>query len=404
MSDSFGAELSRLRAERGLSLAQLARLVPCHRGYVAQLEHGDRRPSPVFARKLDEVLGAAGRLVAVASHQAVTTAGRPDFEDDELDAFELGRRATASDVSDATLAGLEQAVDRLAIAYQSTTPAVLLPDIRQHLRYVGQLIDSRATLGQRRRLLVVGGWLSLLAGTVDIDLQLRAAAYARLATAAALAGETGHREIAAWCFETRAWDALTEGHFKLAVDLSRAAQDNAPRSGSAFIQATAQEGRAWARLGEQDDAHNALARVEGLVSALQPPDQPEHHFHYDPTKQLAYTVTTLSWLTDPAAEHYAREVLARLESGRDGGFRPRRTATARLDLALVLVRAGNLDEAAGQALAALRSGYIVPSSAWRAAEVLRPVEAEGLDEGLALREAYESALARSSTSIRAMPA
>ena len=64
-----------------------------------------------------------------------------------------------------------------------------------------------------------------------------------------------------------------------------------------------------------------------------------------------YTVTALSWLGAAAAEGYAREVQARLESGRDGALRPRRIATARVDLALALVRVGNLDKAAGQATA-----------------------------------------------------
>jgi hypothetical protein len=132
-------------------------------------------------------------------------------------------------------------------------------------------------------------------------------------------------------------------------------------------------------------ASSRAARVALLV-----PDQPEHHYRYDPGKQLSYTVTTLAWIGDPAAEGYARDVLARLESGRDGGLRPRRTATARLDLALALVGVGNLDEAAGQALLALRSGRIVPSSAWRAAEILGAVEAAGLSDAADLREAYET--------------
>ena len=54
MPSPFGDELHRLRSERRLSLAQLATLVPCHRGYLAQIEHGDRRLSDDFARKLDE--------------------------------------------------------------------------------------------------------------------------------------------------------------------------------------------------------------------------------------------------------------------------------------------------------------------------------------------------------------
>ncbi len=115
---------------------------------------------------------------------------------------------------------------------------------------------------------------------------------------------------------------------------------------------------------------------------------PSINFRYDPAKQIAYTVTTLSWLADPAAEATAREVLTRLESGRDGGPRPRRVATAHLDLALALVRAGSLDDAAGHAIVALRSGRIVPSSAWRAAEILAAVDAAGLQETEELREAY----------------
>jgi len=382
----FGQELVRLRSERGLSLAQLAKLIPCHRGYISQLERGDRHPSPEFARKLDDVLGGGGTLAALAVRNPQSN----DAGDDEFDAFELARRASASDVGATVLIGLENAFDRLAVAYQNTAPSLLLPDVRHHLRYVGQLIDKRATLDQRRRLLVVGGWLSLLAATAEIDLRLRSAASARLTTAASLAEQTGHHEIAAWCLETRAWDALTEGQFRLAVDLSRGAQQVAPRDGSAFIQATAQEGRAWARLGERRETRNAIDRVERLASPLPVPDQPEHHYHYDPAKQLAYTVTTLSWIGDPAAEGYAREVLKRLESGRDGGVRPRRTATARLDLALVLVGNGNLDEAAGQALTALKSGRIVPSSAWRAAEILTAAESAGLSEAAELRAAYEA--------------
>ena len=375
--------------ERGLSLAGLAELVPCHRGYISQLEHGTRRPSVEFAQKLDEVLGAAGLLVELAKQGMQAPAGFAGA-DDELDAFELARRAAASDVGDIVLTGLEQAADRLAIGYQSTAPIVLLPEIRRHLDYVGQLLDKRATLGQRRRLLVVGGWLSLLAATVDIDLNLRPVAAARLDTATSLAEQAGHAEIVAWCLETRAWDALTERDYRRAADLSQAAQRVAPRDGSAFIQATAQEGRAWARLDDQRQARHALARVERLASPLPVPDQPEHHFRYDPAKQLAYSATILSWLADQAAENYTREVLARLESGSDGGTRPRRIATARLDLALTLAGLGNLDEAAGQTLAALKSGRIVSSSAWRADEIVTAVESHRLAEAAELREAYDA--------------
>jgi hypothetical protein len=56
---------------------------------------------------------------------------------------------------------------------------------------------------------------------------------------------------------------------------------------------------------------------------------------------------------------------------------------------LALTRVGNLDEAAGQTITALKSGRTVPSSVWRAAEILRPVEAAGLSEAAELREAVD---------------
>jgi tetratricopeptide (TPR) repeat protein len=225
--------------------------------------------------------------------------------DDEIAALELTRQATASEVGAATVEQVELAVDGLAVAYPGTPPGVLLARVRAHLGYVTGLLDRRTTFAEHGRLLVAGGWLSLLAATCLIDLQRRAAALAHLRTAAQIARETGHAEIAAWCLETRAWQYLTEGDYPRAADLAQAAQRTAPRGGSAVIQATAQEGRAWARLGAAPETRDALARTEALVSPLPMPDQPEHHYRYDPAKSDAYMATTLSWLGDPAAERYA---------------------------------------------------------------------------------------------------
>jgi hypothetical protein len=118
------------------------------------------------------------------------------------------------------------------------------------------------------------------------------------------------------------------------------------------------------------------------------PDQPEHHYRYDPAKSDAYVATTLSWLGDPAAECYARQVLARVETTLDGPPRPRRAATARLDLALALTATGRPDEAAAAAMDAVTSGLLVPSSYWRAKEVITAVDARGLPEAAQLRDAY----------------
>ncbi|MFC5820715.1 helix-turn-helix transcriptional regulator [Nonomuraea harbinensis] len=305
--------------------------------------------------------------------------------DDEWNALELSRRAAATEVGQDTLERLEAAVDDLAVAYHRTPPHELLVRVRRHLDYVSQLLDGKKTLIEHRRLLVTGGWLSLLAATCLIDLNRFPAARARLRTAAQLAKETEHREIAAWCLETEAWHVLIDGEYRRALTLTRAAQRVAPRGSSAYIQAAAQEGRAWARLGAARETREALNVVARLVAPLPTPDRPEHHYRYDPAKSDAYIATTLSWLGDSAAESYARAVLARLES--DGPSRPRRALAARLDLAHALLTA-KPDEAGHIALTALTNPHLVPSHHWRATEVIGALEARRAPEAKQLREAY----------------
>jgi tetratricopeptide (TPR) repeat protein len=312
--------------------------------------------------------------------------------DDEATALELARRVAASDVGDDTLTQLELAFDDLAVAYPATPPLELLKRLQVQLSYVASLIDARKTLDEHRRLIVVGAWLSLLAATVHVDLKQPIAATTRLRTAASLARHADHDEIRAWVFETEAWRRLTDGEYCRALELSRSAQELAPAGSSVAIQAIAQEGRAWARLGQPRESYAAIESVNKLVSPLKRPERPQHHYRYDPDKSVSYTATTLAWLGDPAAETYAREVIARVQPVQpheDVGKWPRRVATANLDLALALLVNNRLDEACDAAQRAIASGRVVPSSHWRAAEIVTAVEARQLPEASDLREAYQ---------------
>ena len=400
----LGKELAACRRAASLSQAQLARATAYSRSTIANVEVGRQQPPREFWQRCDSALGTGSRLASAydqlqeaALHRRGETARWFDSQrravvgrDDELEALELARLATASDLGNETLDRLEAAVDDLAVRYPVTPPTQLLDRVRQHLGFVGRLMDARMKLDEHRRLLVIGGWLSLLAATLHIDLRQLVVARARLATAASLARQTEHAEMYAWCFETQAWSVLTDGHYRRALRLSQVAQRLAPSGSSAHVQATAQEGRAWARLGQRGETYDAINRVDRLVSNLPRPDRPEHHYRYDPEKSVAYTATTLAWLKDPAAEGYAREVIDRLRPAREAGGWPRRLAAARLDLALALLAAGKFDEACGQALEAIGSGQVVPSNHWRALEVVTAVEAHGLSEARQLREAYEA--------------
>ncbi|MEU9303204.1 helix-turn-helix domain-containing protein [Streptomyces sp. NPDC048269] len=59
----FPAQLRRLRAQRGLSLADLARRTHYSKGYLSKIETGSKRVTTDVARRCDEVLGAGGELL-----------------------------------------------------------------------------------------------------------------------------------------------------------------------------------------------------------------------------------------------------------------------------------------------------------------------------------------------------
>lgn len=398
---AWAGRLRTERTRRGWSQRDLAvqlsrvadRVLPEPESMIRRIrdhECGKHRPDDEYAELYCRVYG-------LSEHALFNDEDKETYLGDEIDAIKLARRAGASDVGRETLERLELAVDDLASAYPRTLPDELLGRVKRHLEYVVRLIDGKKTLTEHRRLLVAGGWLSLLAATCHIDLRQYPAAAARLRTSGQLADHAEHPEIKAWCLETEAWQALTEGEYQHAVILAQGAQDVAPRRSSAYIQATGQEGRAWARMEKGTETRAALNRIHQLVSPMPMPDRPEHHFRYDPAKSEAYTATTLSWLGDPAAVDYSRQVLARLESTEDGGSRPRRAASARLDLALALLATDEPGEASHITLQAVMSGLLVPSNYWRATEVIAGVEQHGLAEAVELREAYRELYGRSST-------
>lgn len=390
--------LAQRRKASGYTQEQFADALSVDRTTVQRWERGEVDPQPhqrpkmakllrLTSRELDELLEAD--TLPVAATPSWTTPTQP-ANDDEMAAWELARRVRASDVGPETLTRLERTFEELASAYPVTPPAELLERVRQHSAYVVHLLDARKTLSEHRRLLVVGGWLSLFGATLHIDLKQEHAATTRLQAAVTLARQAEHPEIEAWCYETDAWRVLTNGDYVRALELSLAAQDIAPVGTSAQIQATAQEGRARARLGEAKETYAAIDRVQKKAATLGISERPtEHHYQYDPAKSLAYTATTLAWLGDAAAEPYAREVIKRLSPSDDVSKWPRRVASANIDLALVLLVGNRLDEACDSVQKAILSGRVVPSNHWRALEVVNVVEARELPEAPDLREAYE---------------
>ncbi|MGP8302157.1 helix-turn-helix transcriptional regulator [Streptomyces inhibens] len=390
--------LAERRKACGFNQEEFAEAVGVDRSTVQRWENGKTDPQPwqrpKIAKALEITTNALDALLipdACMSPQTPSAwlAVTPPASDDEFDAFELARRVSASDVGKETLSRLENAFDELAMKYPTSPPQELLERVRKHSSYVAHLMDARMTLSEQRRLYIVGGWFQLLGATLHIDLNQEHSATARLQTAATLAQHAEFPEIEAWCYETDAWRVLTDGDYSRALELSQVAQQLAPPGSSAAIQATAQEGRARARLGERKETYVAIDRVQRMSDSLIQRKGTEHHYQYDAGKSLAYTATTLAWVGDPAAENCAREVIAKLAPADDIHKWPRRVASANIDLSLALLGVDRLDEACDAAKRAILSGRIVPSNHWRALEVVKAVETRQLPEASDLREAYQ---------------
>ncbi|MCA1192121.1 MULTISPECIES: helix-turn-helix transcriptional regulator [unclassified Saccharopolyspora] len=386
MAESFGQALRRLRRAAGLTQLQLAQQVHLGQSDISRYESDRQHPDDQVVHALEQLLAAGGRL-------ARTTGGG---DDGNAQALELVRRAGASDLGGDVLDLLEAAFDTAATDYCAEDPAVLLPQVAEHLDHVQGLLDaSRKTLAEHRRLVGLGGWLALLRATLHIDLNEHARASAWLRSSAALARHAGDDEALAWCFETDAWRVLNTGDFRTALRLATAALEHAPAGGSAEIQATVQLARVQARLGAADATYRHLESAHVLSARKGVPVQAEHHYRFDPAKTDSFTATTLAWLGDDEAERSTRRAVEMFApTGTGPNPRARRYAAAQMDLALISAKKSRLDEAAAAARAAIDTGQVAPSNWWRIAEVVSTVTAARSPAAPELQASYQDMLHR----------
>ena len=392
----LGAVLRKHRVEKGLTLDELAERIGYSAQHVSQVELARASVSRPFLAQCERALDAQGRLLALLApvvyeqamqrHDRIAARRRappPDSSatldlstvpgarndervSDELEAMELARRVRAGDVSAATLDGLALGVHELCRRYTRVPPAALVDAVRGYRRHVVDLLDARMALRQRRELIGTAGWLSLLAACLHVDLGEYAAARESRRAAHDLGVDAGDRQIVAWGLEIRAWQAILARRYEDAVKLCDAGRDLVGPDTSAGVQLAAQQARAQARLGRARETYDALDEAAAACARLPVPEYPDHHFTFDPRKLTSYTATALAWLGDgERAEPFAREVIDLRQ--REG--RPRRVATARIDLGLVLAQHDRPEEACALGQLALASGRLVQSNIWRAAEL-----------------------------------
>jgi hypothetical protein len=206
-----------------------------------------------------------------------------------MDTLELVSRLQRSDLDQATLDALRITADRLCSEYPFMPSDQLLIEGRSWLRRVVSFQGQRQTLNQHREILTLAAWIALLIACVEYDSGDRQSAETTRQAALSLGTEADHPEIKAWAHEIRAWIALTTGNYHGVVSAARAGTEAAPHH-SVAIQLSAQEAKAWARIGDRRMTEVALDKGRRLLEAMPYPENLDHHFVVDPTKFDFYTM------------------------------------------------------------------------------------------------------------------
>ncbi|KDN86229.1 DNA-binding protein [Kitasatospora cheerisanensis KCTC 2395] len=240
MTLSFGAELRRLREERGLSLEGLARRLTYSKGYLSKVERGERAASIDLARRCDAALDAEGRLSGLIEDlvESGRQAGTGRRELMTAGAFSLlalsapgrgaGRRTgtgTTAPVEFTPTALLREEYDRARRLGQCVDPAVLLPLLIEQGRTTARIAASTGGRTRSELLLLASrfaeftGWMAQEAGDAR-------AAIEHTAEAVDLAEEAGDLHLASYALVRRALVTFYDGDAAQTVALAGAAAEN----------------------------------------------------------------------------------------------------------------------------------------------------------------------------------
>lgn len=355
--DDRPAWAHRIRAERiahGWSQSEAVRALRAHADQLLpesgsllrnwkRWEAGDAEPDDFYKRLI-------AKTFSTVTAAFFPRPGHRDAEDELLrgsgmDTLEIVARLRASDVSPATLDALRITADRLACDYPLVASDQLLREGRAWLRRITSLLDRRLTLAQHQEVLSLAGWVTLLLGCVEYDMGQKPQAEATRRAALSLGEEAGNSDVMGWAYEMRAWYALTQGDYRGAIAAAELGETVAAGK-SVAVQLAAQRAKAWARIGDRRQVEMALDQGRVLLESLPYPEDLDNHFVVDPAKFDFYAMDGYRLVgEDRLAELYAREVMRSSTQPNGVERKPMRNTEARLTLAVLSARAGDLDQA-----------------------------------------------------------
>lgn len=371
--DLFGWQLRRLREGRGLSQEALGLEVHLSGAAIGSYERGRSLPAEDEARRLDELLGANGLLLASwhldavgphgdsdADSPAVSIRGearpvtmeapnRPAPLEDQLSASaeqaaEFGAWAEQLPGGSVMVEVLHQRVRRLAHSCLTLPPAVVMRYAEPLGREVFRLAREPRRPAVARDLYAVAAQLCTMLGWLAGDLGALDAAelHARAAWAAADAAQDA--ESSAWALALQAKNAFWRRDFLGSAQLAQRGQRYAG-AGTSMLMLVCQEADAYSELGAADRTVDALRRADNTAERICGADSVGGLFGCSAARHAAYAAACNLRL----GADYADRALVEADRGLglvDASTSFGSVAQIHITRALAQATAGRLDAAA----------------------------------------------------------
>ncbi|MQA98155.1 MAG: helix-turn-helix domain-containing protein, partial [Streptosporangiales bacterium] len=272
---TFGQRLRALATERGFSLRRLASQVPCSPAHLSRMASGQRPVPADVAARLDELLGAGGELVMLATVAAPNVASAGDL-DRVRHAVARPRRldTTGLDALRTILAGQRRLEDVVG-------PGPILTAVRAQTTAAEHLAREARGDVQAEALGVAGEWAQF-SGWLHAATSSNYAAARHYEHAGRIAAEAGHVDLLATVRSMRgllAFQASGRDAGEQVVAWSRRAREVEGTGASVRVQAIQQEARGHAMLGNAADALRLLADAEAAMEAKA--GDPDWLYFYD---------------------------------------------------------------------------------------------------------------------------
>lgn len=357
--------LEALKDERGLTWREVARLieregVPISADHVRRVATGvlASTPKPALARAIERAFGGVPIETLLGGPDPTLTrpaaAGLPDtLEAIEMAAEKMRRLGLSiTPIDDYRL--LEDELRDLARAYPVRALTELINPMVTLQETVADTITNPSRPGDGQRLYGVAAITGGLLAKASHDLGNPRSATTQARTALVFADHVGDPALTAWLngllalvayWDGRARDSLEHANRGLAVSENTTA--------ALWLHASA--ARAWARLGNVEEAVASVHAVEATSAAMEPTDLDAYGgiLTFSAARATYYAADAFAWLPAHAdAERVALDAVAAFSDPTHEDWAFGDAAGAACDLAIIRIRRGEI-EGAAEALSAV---------------------------------------------------